>query len=303
MAAVESSTSQNPATLELRALGVRRSGRALLAGLSLSSRATRIGLIGDWSGLFEAMLGQAEISAGSARILGCELRHALADAQVGFAPCDVPLPLAFTIAEYLEHAARLSHGSRARGVRDAELVMQEYGLAEFATCRLSQLVTYQQRALGIAAAALSSPPLMVLETPLRGLGAEAADYIVRLCAVAAQHSRVIVSSAVPSTPSPDRSLLEGCQELFWLERGALFRSGSPAQVLDRGVHYAVTVKGAEIAAFCGALQAAGCRLKEREGVGRYWVVLPPQTSTDLLLDAALTAELIVLELEPLLDAG
>jgi biotin transport system ATP-binding protein len=301
MAAAESTASNGPATLELHALGVRRAGRALLAGLSLRSSAARIGLIGDWSGLFQALTGQAEVAAGSARLLGCELGRALAHGSVGFAPCDVPLPPSFTILEYLQHAARLGHGSRARAARDAHQVMQAYGLADFANCKLSQLVSYQERALGIAAAALSSPRVMVLETPLAGLDAEAADYIVRLCAVAAQNSRVIVSSTVPSTPSPDRSLLEGCEELFWLERGALLRSGSPAQVLAPSARYAVTVSGAGAGAFCAALEALGCQWHEREGTGRYWVVLPSHATSDVLLDAALAAELIVLELEPLLD--
>ncbi|MEP7053088.1 MAG: ATP-binding cassette domain-containing protein [Pseudomonadota bacterium] len=302
MTAAESSASQGPATLELHALGVRRAGRALLAGLSLSSSAARIGLIGDWSALFQALTGEAEIAAGTARIAGHELSHALASGEISFAPCDVLLPPSFTIAEYLQHAARLGHGSRARALRDAEQVMQEYGLVEFAKCKLSQLASYQQRALGIAAAALSAPRVMCLETPLRGLETEPADYIARLCGVAAQRCRIIVSSVMPASPSPERALLDGCEELFWLEHGALFRSGSPAALFAPGAHYALTVKGAQIPAFLAGLNAAGCQVNERDGAGRYWALLPSGASADLLLDAALAAELVVLELEPLLVA-
>ncbi len=286
-------------TLELHTLGVRRAGSALLAGLSLSSSAARIGLIGDWSGLFQALTGQAELAAGTARIFGCELENALARGCVGFAPCDPLLPASFTLAEYLQHAARLSHGSRAHAVRDAQQAMEEYGLTELAKRKLTQLASYQQRAIGIAAAALGAPPVVCLETPLRGLEAAAADDIVRLCGIAAQRSRVIVSCGVPSSPSPERSLLEGCEELFWLERGALFRQGAPTQVLAPGTRYALTVSGAGIVAFRAALESAGCRLNERNARGSFWVELPEDASTDLLLDAALAAELAVLELEPL----
>ncbi|MEO8904656.1 MAG: hypothetical protein ABI488_19780, partial [Polyangiaceae bacterium] len=59
------------------------------------------------------------------------------------------------------------------------------------------------------------------------------------------------------------------------------------------------VKGAQVAAFSAALTEAGCRLRERNGPGSYWVELPESGSTDLLLDAALRADLVVLELEPL----
>jgi ABC-type multidrug transport system ATPase subunit len=299
MEAAESTAHGDSATLELRALGVRRAGSALLAGLSLSTSAARVGLIGDWSGLFQALTGQAELAAGTARIAGCELHHALARGCVGFAPCDAPLPPAFTITEYLQHASRLSHGEAARAARDAKRVMDEYGLAEFAKCQLSQLVTYQRRALAIACASIASPAVVCLETPLRGLDPEAADYVVRLCGVAAQRSRVIVSSGVPSSPSPERSLLDGCERLFWLESGALLSSGSPAQVFAPGTHYSLTVHGANLAAYAAALKDAGCRLSTRERPGRYWVALPEHGTSDLLLDTALALELVVLELEPL----
>ena len=299
MSEVEPMAHGEPPTLELHALGVRRAGSALLAGLSLSSSAARIGLIGDWSGLFQALTAEAEVAAGTARIFGVDIAHALAQGTVSFAPCDPPLPSSFTITEYLQHAARLSHGSAARAVRDTQQVLQEYGLTEFAKHKLSTLVTYQRRALGIACAALATPPVMCLEAPLRGLDVAAADYIVRLCGIAAQRSRVLVSSGVPSSPSPDRSLLDGCEELFWLERGALLCHGSPTQVFAPGVRYALTVKGTELATFSAALGNAGCRLSARDGAGSYWVQLPEHGNSDLLLDAALAAGLVVLELEPL----
>ncbi|MEO8903314.1 MAG: hypothetical protein ABI488_14230, partial [Polyangiaceae bacterium] len=282
MTAAELTADSDPPTLELHALGVRRAGSALLVGLSLSSSAARIGLIGDWSGLFQALTGQAELAAGTARAFGCAWQHALARGSVGFAPCDGALPLSFTITEYLRHAARLSHGSAARAARDTQQALETYGLAPFARHKLAQLVTYQRRALGIACAALGAPPVVCLETPVRGLDGEAADYIVRLCGVAAQHSRVIVSSGVPSCPSAERSLLEGCEALFWLERGALLSQGSPAHVLAPGLRYSLTVKGAQVAAFSAALTEAGCRLRERNGPGSYWVELPESGSTDLL---------------------
>lgn len=302
MAAAEPTAHGEPPTLELHALGVRRAGSALLAGLSLSSHAARIGLIGDWSGLFQALTAQAEVAAGTGRIFGTEIAHALAQGTVSFAPCDPPLPSSFTIAEYLRHAARLSHGSAARAVRDAQQVLEDYGLAEFAKRKLSELASHQRRALGIACAALAAPAVVCLEAPLRGLDVEAADYIVRLCGIAAQRSRVIVSSGVPGSPSPDRSLMDGCEQLFWLERGTLIRQGTPAEVFAPGLRYALTVKGAQVAAFSAALGTAGCRLSQRDGAGRYWVELPEHGSSDLLLDAALAAELVVLELEPLLSA-
>jgi ABC-type multidrug transport system ATPase subunit len=217
---------------------------------------------------------------------------------VGFAPCDPPLPGSFSVLEYLRHAARLSHGSPARALADSKRALDEYRLSELAPRKLSELALFERRALGIVCASLSAPALLCLETPLRGLDAEPADYIARLCSEAAKRSRVIVSAHFPSAPSPEHALLDACQELCVLSRGAVLAQGAPKQILAPSTRYSLRVHGAKTAAFSGVLEAAGCRLSE-QGPGRYLVELPESGTSDLLLDAALASELVVLELRPL----
>ncbi|HEY1536380.1 MAG TPA: hypothetical protein VGF76_20310 [Polyangiaceae bacterium] len=288
-----------PATLELRDVVIRRAGSALLSALSLRAEAHHVGLIGDWEPLFQALTGRAQLASGSAQLMGCELSQALARGVVGFAPCDPPLPGSFSALEYLRHAARLSHGSPARALADSKRALDQYRLGELATRQLSQLATFERRALGIACASLGAPPVLCLETPLRGLDAEPADYVARLCSEAAKRSRVIVSATFPRSPSPEHALLEACQELCVLSRGALVGQGAPSQILAPSTRYLLSVSGAKAAAFSGVLQAAGCRLSERDGPGRYLVELPESGTSDLLLDAALASEVVVLELQPL----
>jgi ABC-type multidrug transport system ATPase subunit len=288
-----------PATLELRDVTIRRAGSALLSTLSLRTEAHRVGLIGEWEPLFQALTGQAQLASGRAQIMGCELSQALARNMVGFAPCDPPLPGSFSVLEYLRHAARLSHGSSARALADSKRVLDEYGLSELAARKLSQLAAFERRALAIACASLSTPPVLCLETPLCGLDAEPADYIARLCSEAAKRSRLIVSATFPRSPSPEHALLDACQELCVLSRGAVVAQGEPSQILAPSARYWLSVSGAKAAAFSGVLEAAGCRLSERDGPGRYLVELPESGTSDLLLDAALASELVVLELEPL----
>jgi ABC-type multidrug transport system ATPase subunit len=294
----DATRSSEPATLELRDVTIRRAGSALLSTLSLRAEADHVGLIGDWEPLFQALTGRAQLAAGSAQIMGCELSHALARGVVGFAPCDPPLPGSFSALEYLRHAARLSHGSRARALADSKRALELYQLGDLATRQLSQLATFECRALGIACASLGAPPVLCLETPLRGLDAEPADYIARLCSEAAKRSRIIVSATFPRSPSPEHALLEACQELYVLSRGALVAQGAPSPILAPSTRYLLSVSGAKAASFSGVLQAAGCRLSERGGAGRYLVELPENGTSDLLLDAALASELVVLELQP-----
>ena len=298
MNAAEPDRHRDVPTLELREVGWRGEGGAS-ASLGFSSLAQRIGWVGDAQPLLRALLGQEPIARGTARILGSELGHAIADGVLGVAPCDPELPPTFTVTEYLEHAARLTHGSRRRALKDAALALSRFDLGGLAPRVLSRLAPFERRALGIVTASLTSPPVVLLEAPLRGLDAPAADYIASLCTRAGEHSRVIVSSGYPRTPSAERTLLDSCDELFVIEHGVLIAHGSPSAVFTPTRHYQITVKGAQIAAFSSALSAAQCKLSALAQLGSFNVELPPESSTDLLLDTALAHDLTVLDLEPL----
>jgi ABC-type multidrug transport system ATPase subunit len=302
---------EESATIELREASFRRAGAAVGATLSLRSTARRVGLVGAWGPFFRSLTGEANVASGTATISGCALHLALARGVVGFAPCDPPLPASFTVREYLEHGARLSHGSRARAAADARRILDEYGLSALSARKLGQLATYQRRALGIALAALTAPPVLCLEAPLRDLDAVSADYVARLCWHAAEQSRVIVSLAVPSTPSAERALLDECDELFLLERGALVAQGRPEAVFSPSARYFVTLAGSRDRELQAALTRAGCQLTQQPSptafgalltpgrrVTRYLIELPPGASSNLLLDAALDTGETLLELEP-----
>ncbi len=222
---------------------------------------------------------------------------------LGFAACDPPLPGSFTVAEYLQHAARLSHGSANRAAHDAARALDRYGLAELAKRKLAELALYQRRALGIALSTLTAPAVVCLEAPLRGLDAPSAEYVARLCGEASAHSRVLLSAEFPSTPSAERSLLDSCDELFLRKHGVLVSHGAPSSVFAAGARYLLSVTGPRIAAFSEALREAGVELEPRAQAGSFSVLLPSRASTDLLLDVALDHGLIVLELEPVFDVA
>lgn len=300
-----------PATLEFREASFQRSGQALTEPLSLCSREHRVGLVGQWQPLFQALTREAQLRSGSARILGCEVELAVARGVVGVAPCDPPLSAFFSVREYLEQAGRLSHGSRARATADARRALEDYGLAALGPQKLGRLAAYQRRALGIVAAALTAPPVICLEAPVRGLDAASADYVARLCAHAAKHSLLVVSAEPHAAPSAERSLLEQCDELFVLQRGGLVAHGAPKSLFVPGTRYLLTLASTDDGGLVSALGAAGCRLAAEPSpttfgawlspgrrVTRYLIELPEAASSDLLLDAALDTGVTVLELEP-----
>ncbi|HEX2669235.1 MAG TPA: hypothetical protein VHM25_00105 [Polyangiaceae bacterium] len=291
-------------TLELRQFTPRSPSSAWRAPVTLRTDARRVALVGDWEPLFQVLGARSEVGGGSAIILGCALEAAISRGILGFAACDPPLPGSFSVAEYLQHAARLSHGSASRASYDAKRALERYGLGELGKRKLAELALYQRRALGVALATLTEPAVACLETPLRGLDAPSADYVARLCVEAATRSRLVLSADVPSSPSPERSLLDACDELFVLDRGVLVAHGAPSAVFAAGSRYAICVKGDKIEGFVDTLRTLGVQVEARAEVGRFNVELPSagSESTDVLLDTALDHGLVVLELEPIFVA-
>lgn len=291
-------------TLELRHFTPRSLGTAWRAPVTLRSDAHRVGLVGDWEPLFQVLGARAEVGGGSANVLGHALESVIARGTLGFAACDPPLPGSFSVAEYLQYAARLSHGSASRASHDAKRALERYGLSNLGKRKLAELALYQRRALGIALATLTGPDVACLEAPLRGLDAQSADYVARLCVEAAAHSRLVLSADLPSSPSAERSLLDTCDELFVLDRGVLVAHGTPSVVFAAGSRYSVRVKGDKMADFLESLRALKVRIEPGAQVGRFSVQLPASSTagTDLLLDTALEHGLTVLELEPIFTA-
>jgi ABC-type multidrug transport system ATPase subunit len=288
-------------TLELRQFAPRSSSATWLAPLTIRSHARRVALVGDWEPLFDVLGGRSEAASGHATILGCALEFAISRGILGFAACDPPLPGSFSVTEYLQHAARLTHGSTSRASLDAKRALDRYGLSELAKRKLSELALYQRRALGIALATLTEPAVACLEAPLRGLDAPSADYIARLCVEAAAHGRLLLSAGIPSSPSPERSLLDACDELFVLDQGVLVAQGAPSVVFAAGSRYILQVTGDKIPDFVSALSALGMRVDAHAQAGKISVELPSSSngSTDPLLDTALDHGLVVLELQPI----
>jgi hypothetical protein len=110
---------------------------------------------------------------------------------------------------------------------------------------------------------------------------------------------LILSTPRPDSPSAERSLLETCDELFLLERGLLVARGTPNQVLAPNGRYLLSLSGENGAAYESALREVGCLVTARAEPGNYVIELPPNESTDVLLDTALAQSMVVLELEPL----
>jgi ABC-type multidrug transport system ATPase subunit len=298
-------------TLDFDALRIRVDGADAIFGLSVTSSAQKLGLVGDWGPLYRALAGEAEVSGGRAELAGVALERAVRQGTVGLSLCDRPLPDAFTVGEYLEHAARLNGDTRKAARSEALRVLDALELMTLTKRKLGALSLHEQRALGLALSAIGKPALVCLETPLARLDALGQDYLAAPLARLAEQHALVVSVLSADASCGECSLLDDLDEVLWLERGLLVAQGPPAELLLGRDQYLVAIVGSP-RMLIGALEQRGCHVTAagqvdaiaallgdaKATVERLRVKLPGAASADLILDLALATGTRVIEFVP-----
>lgn len=162
----------------IAATGLRRAfGRDVAVdGMDLDVRAGEVHAVVGLNGagkttLFRLLLGMLRPDAGRARILGADTRDAPPDLwrRVGHL---VEAPLAYPELSVRENltAAALLHGVRRSEVADAVTAeVDRFELGAWVDRRSSQLSTGNRQRLGLAAALLHQPGVVVLDEPANAL--------------------------------------------------------------------------------------------------------------------------------------
>lgn len=157
--------------------GVRRPVHAL-RGVTLSvPKGAVVGLLGpNGAGkttTISCMLGLLEPQSGTVRVLGREVTSARPPARgrLGVLLEDTRLPPFLAVQTALDLVARI------RGVEDAakeiDRVIERTGIGDLLERRVAVLSKGQARKVGLAAALVGDPELLVLDEPSAGLDAEA----------------------------------------------------------------------------------------------------------------------------------
>jgi ABC-2 type transport system ATP-binding protein len=148
-----------------------RSQRAL-AGLDLTVQPGQaFGLIGpNGAGkttFIKLLLAVARPTGGKVRVLGGDPEDVRVRARIGYLPERLELPGAGTPLTFLESVARLKRlGADPQGVRD---LVARVGLAEAAGRRIREFSKGMKQRLGLAAALLGKPDLLILDEPTDGV--------------------------------------------------------------------------------------------------------------------------------------
>ena len=195
------------------------------------------------------MLGLDRPDAGSATINGrryVQLRHPLH--QVGALLDARAVHGGRTAEQHLSGIARSNAISRDRVATVIGLV----GLAEVAHRRIRGFSLGMSQRLGIAAALLGDPPVLMFDEPVNGLDPEGIHWIRSLLRDLASEGRtVLVSSHLLS------EMALTADHLVVIGRGRLIADASTAEILARSSLSFVRVRSPQTAALTAALRAAG----------------------------------------------
>ena len=188
------------------------------------------------------LTGYISASEGKVSIAGWDIleQPAKAKACVGYLPEQPPLYLDMTPAEYLDFAAELKDVARKERSQQVAQVMERTGLVEFQHRLIKQLSKGYRQRVGLAAALLGNPKVIILDEPTVGLDPAQVIEIRSLIRELGREHTVILSSHILSEVSAL------CDHVLIIAKGKLLAQGTPeelARQLEAKTQLRVTALG------------------------------------------------------------
>jgi ABC-2 type transport system ATP-binding protein len=287
----------------VRAVSKRYGDRSALDGVSLTVEPGELrGLLGpNGAGkttLLRTLFGLIRPDRGSIELLGRTLDGTDPSAHAGVAgfveePAFYPY---LSGAANLELLARLDDDVPGARAPEIASVLARVGLAQRGSDRVSGYSTGMRQRLGIAAALLRSPRLLLLDEPTSGLDPEGAESVGRLLReLAAAGTAVLLSSHLIGE-------LEALCDSYTIIRSGRVVWDGPAEALDAaapGAIYALATSDDERARTIAASRP-GVRVSAGERPGALRLAVEPDALGDYVL-ALGREEIAVLRLELLVS--
>lgn len=284
--------------LAIESKGLRKSYRGLfrrsggieaLQGLDLQvDRGAAFGLIGlNGAGkttFIKTLLGIVRPTAGEVRILGQSPDDPNARAQVGYLPERLHLPHSFTPVQFLLSVARM----KGLGGREdlATRQLERVGLGSDAQRRIGGFSKGMRQRLGLAAALLGNPQLLILDEPTDGVDPLGRAEIRRILSEErARGATLFLNSHLLSETE------RICDRIGILSAGRLVREGAIETLCGSESRYRLRfAPGFELA----ALVALGVRPTETDGL--FLCDAPDPAALNALLDRTRAAGACLVEL-------
>jgi ABC-2 type transport system ATP-binding protein len=154
--------------------------------------------------------------------------------------------------------AHLSALARSNSIplRRVDEVLQEVGLADAAGRRIGRFSLGMKQRLGIAAALLGDPPVLLFDEPVNGLDPEGVRWVRGLFQRLAAEGRIVfVSSHLMS------EMEATADHLIVIGRGELIAAETVTQFAARGHHLSVTVRTPDTGVLATVLTAEGASVQ------------------------------------------
>ncbi len=198
------------------------------------------------------LTGTLQPDEGEVRFEGAPIARDLTAAKrrVGYLPEANPLYDEMLVAEYLEYVAelrRLSGPELRSGMADA---VDETDIADVFYRPVGELSKGYRQRIGLAAAILHRPEVLILDEPTEGLDPNQRVEIRRLVGALGRERTVLLSTHVM------QEVEATCSRLIILRRGSLAADGSVQDLLAAGkgaARYVVEAEGEGVAAALAGL--------------------------------------------------
>lgn len=221
--------------IQLRQVSKRFDRFAAVDDISLDIRRGEVfGLIGHngagKSTLFKMMLGLLSPSAGSIHIAGQPVFGAQAREvrrQIGYLPENVALYPEMRVEEYLAYRARLEGLERAAARRAIASALDRCLIADVRRQVIGTLSKGYRQRVGLAAAILHDPKVLVLDEPTVGLDPKQIVAIRELIRELGGRHTLLLSTHI----LPEVELL--CRRVVIIDRGRIVAEGSPEALRER----------------------------------------------------------------------
>jgi ABC-type multidrug transport system ATPase subunit len=243
--------------------------RAILHGIDLRvARGEFLGLVGpNGSGKSTFLRVLAAIDAprgGVVRIQGHDISSAEARRRIGFVPEDSPFPPELTARGTLDLCGALHRVPQRERRERAAKWLERVGLTQAAARRLSTFSRGMLRRLGLAAAMLHEPDVLLLDEPTAGLDAQGFDVFLGVLDEARARGTTLVVASHLLT-----DLQQRCDRLAVMLDGRLAAIAPPLELIERlGTRAEVDVKlqGADERALSELAREAAARGATWRGV-------------------------------------
>jgi len=178
------------------------------------------------STLLLLLAGLRQPSAGTIRICGLDSRQPGARAKLGIASESVRLPGRWRTVDLLQHCGRLCGMDRGEAWERAADLLDRLLLSAVALNRVDQLSAGQRSRVGLAAAMLHRPSVLLLDEPLAGLDPATTTAVLEVLVEERQRGAAMIVATHRLS-----DLSTACDRVARVDDGELQRLGPTAQVL------------------------------------------------------------------------